>query len=216
MKSIPTFIFDLDGVITNTEKYHFQSWREICKLLKFDLTSELNEELKGISRDKCLKKILDWAKLEISVNKFNELLDKKNQIYLDKISKINSSNVINGVYEFITSAKKQKHLIALYSSSRNANFILDKLNLHSFFDAIVDGNSVKASKPDPEGFELAAKLTESDPKNCVVFEDSEAGIIAGNKINMLTIGIGNSKKLSIANKVFKEFNEIKFQDFQKC
>ena len=76
MKSIPTFIFDLDGVITNTEKYHFQSWREICKLLKFNLTSELNEELKGISRDKCLKKILDWAKLEISVNKFNELLDK--------------------------------------------------------------------------------------------------------------------------------------------
>ena len=66
------------------------------------------------------------------------------------------------------------------------------------------------------GFELAAKLTESDPKNCVVFEDSEAGIIAGNKINMLTIGIGSSKKLSIANKVFKEFNEIKFQDFQKC
>ena len=216
MKSIPTFIFDLDGVITNTEKYHFQAWKEICKLLKFDLTPELNEELQGVSRDKCLKKILDWAKLEISVNKFNDLLNKKNQIYLNKISKINSSNIINGVYEFILSAKKQKHLIALYSSSRNANFILDRLNLHSFFDAIVDGNSVKASKPDPEGFELAAKLTESDPKNCVVFEDSEAGIIAGNKINMLTVGIGNSKKLSIANKVFKEFNEIKFQDFQKC
>ena len=216
MKSIPTFIFDLDGVITNTEKYHFQAWKEICKLLKFDLTSELNEELKGVSRDKCLKKILDWAELEISVNKFNDLLNKKNQIYLKKISKINSSNVISGVYEFILSAKKQKHLIALYSSSRNANFILNKLNLHSFFDAIVDGNSVKASKPDPEWFELAAKLTESDPKNCVVFEDSEAGIIAGNKINMLTVGIGNSKKLSFANKVFKEFNEIKFQDFQKC
>ena len=80
MKSIPTFIFDLDGVITNTEKYHFQSWREICKLLKFDLTSELNEELKGVSRDKCLKKILDWAKLEISVNKFNELLDDNETI----------------------------------------------------------------------------------------------------------------------------------------
>ena len=216
MKSIPTFIFDLDGVITNTEKYHFQAWKEICKLLKFDLTSELNEELKGVSREKCLKKILDWAELEISVNKFNDLLNKKNQIYLKIISIINSSNVISGVYEFILSAKKQKHLIALYSSSRNANFILDRLNLHSFFDAIVDGNSVKASKPDPEGFELAAKLTKSDPKNCVVFEDSEAGIVAGNKINMLTVGIGNSKKLSIANKVFKEFNEIKFQDFQKC
>ena len=88
--------------------------------------------------------------------------------------------------------------------------------MHSFFDAIVDGNSVKFSKPDPEGFSLAAKLTKSNPENCVVFEDSEAGIIAGNEINMTTVGIGNSIKLNVANKVFKNFQEIKYKDFQIC
>ena len=216
MKKIPTFIFDLDGVITNTENYHFQAWKDICEILKFDLNSELNEELKGVSRDKCLKKILGWAGLDLSIKRFNELLDKKNNIYLDKISKINSSNIINGVSDFIINAKKHNHSIALYSTSKNANLILNKLNISSYFDAIVDGNSIKISKPDPEGFELAAKLTQSAHENCVVFEDSEAGIIAGNKLKMMTIGIGKSKKLSIANKVYKEFNEIKFQDFQRC
>jgi beta-phosphoglucomutase len=110
--------------------------------------------------------------------------------------------------------KKQKHLIALYSSSKNAKFILNKLNLHPYFDAVVDGNSVKASKPDPEGFILASKLTNSNPENCVVFEDSEAGILAGNKINMTTIGIGVSSKLNIANKVYEKFDEINLKEFQ--
>jgi len=135
---------------------------------------------------------------------------------LEKISKLNSSNIIDGVQDFIKNAKEQNHSVALYSSSKNAKFILNKLNLHGFFDAIVDGNSVRASKPDPEGFIIASKLTNSDPSNCVVFEDSEAGIIAGNEINMTTVGIGNSIKLNVASKVFKNFQEIKFKDFQIC
>ncbi len=216
MKNIPTFIFDLDGVITNTEQYHYEAWKEISHELEYNLTKNKNEELKGVSRDKCLLKILNWAKIKISDEKFNYLLEKKNKIYLEKISKIDSSNIVNGIYDFITAAKKHDHSIALYSSSKNANYILNKLDLRSFFDVIVDGNSVKFSKPDPEGFSLAAKLTKSNPENCVVFEDSEAGIVAGNKINMTTIGVGNSKKLNVANRVFKEFKEIKFEDFRRC
>ncbi|MFL2639665.1 MAG: beta-phosphoglucomutase [Flavobacteriaceae bacterium] len=216
MKKFPTFIFDLDGVITNTEKHHYQAWKIICNDLGYDLTKEKNEQLKGVSRDKCLLKILKWTNLKISQSKFEDLLNKKNKIYLEMMSKLNSSNIINGVHDFILNAKEQNHSVALYSSSKNAKFILNKLKLHQFFDAIVDGNSVKASKPDPEGFIIASRLTNSDPINCVVFEDSEAGIIAGNKIKMTTIGIGNSEKLNIANKVYKNFKEIKFKDFQIC
>ena len=157
---------------------------------------------------------MKWAKLNVSKDEFDKILKKKNDIYLKKISNIDSSNIINGVYDFINNAKKQNHLIALYSSSKNAKYILKKLNLISYFDAIVDGNSVKASKPDPEGFILASELTNSKPENCVIFEDSEAGIIAGNKIKMKTIGIGKSSKLNIANKVFKKFEEINLKEFK--
>ena len=216
MRKFPTFIFDLDGVITNTEKYHYQAWKIICNDLGYNLTKEQNEELKGVSRNKCLLKILQWTNLKISQSKFESLLNKKNKIYLEKISKLNSSNIIDGVQDFIKNAKEQNHSVALYSSSKNAKFILNKLNLHGFFDAIVDGNSVRASKPDPEGFIIASKLTNSNPSNCVVFEDSEAGIIAGNEINMTTVGIGNSIKLNVSSKVFKNFQEIKFKDFQIC
>ena len=195
MRTLPTFIFDLDGVITNTEDYHFDAWKSICLILNYDLSTEKNEELKGVSRSECLDKILKWANLSLDSKEFNKLLNTKNELYLKKISNINSSNIMNGVYDFIQNAKQEKHSIALYSSSKNAKFILNKLNLYSYFDAIVDGNSVKASKPDPEGFILASKLTKSNPEDCVVFEDSEAGIIAGNKINMTTIGIGVSNKL---------------------
>jgi beta-phosphoglucomutase len=214
MKTLPTFIFDLDGVITNTEDYHFDAWKSICMKLNYDLSLEKNEELKGVSRSECLDKILKWANLSLDSKEFNKLLNTKNELYLKKISNINSSNIINGVYDFIQNAKQEKHSIALYSSSKNAKFILNKLNLYSYFDAIVDGNSVKASKPDPEGFILASKLTKSNPEDCVVFEDSEAGIIAGNKINMTTIGIGISNKLNIANKVYKNFDEINLKEFQ--
>lgn len=214
MNTIPTFIFDLDGVITDTENYHFHAWKSICSSLNYNLSPEKNEELKGVSRSECLDKILNWAKLNVSKDEFDKILKKKNDIYLKKISNIDSSNIINGVYDFINNAKKQNHLIALYSSSKNAKYILKKLNLISYFDAIVDGNSVKASKPDPEGFILASELTNSKPENCVIFEDSEAGIIAGNKIKMKTIGIGKSSKLNIANKVFKKFEEINLKEFK--
>ena len=213
MKTLPTFIFDLDGVITNTEDYHFDAWKSICIKLNYDLSTEKNEELKGVSRSECLEKILKWANQSLDSKEFKKLLNTKNELYLKKISNIDSSNIIEGVDDFIKKAKHRNHTIALYSSSKNAKFILRKLNLYSYFDAIVDGNSVKASKPDPEGFILASKLTKSNPEDCVVFEDSEAGIIAGNKINMTTIGIGVSNKLEIADKVYKRFEEIKLKEF---
>ena len=212
MYKLPTFIFDLDGVITDTGNQHFESWKKVCKSLNYNLTHKKNRELKGVSRIKSLKKIGNWADLKFTKQKFNELLIQKNKIYLEKISKINNSDIIDGVYDFITNAKKHNHLIALYSSSKNANFILEKLKIKTLFDAIVDGNNVKKSKPNPEGFLLAAELTNTNPLDCVVFEDSQAGITAANLVNMKTIGIGKLNELKDANRVYEKFNQINLQE----
>ena len=212
MYKLPTFIFDLDGVITDTGNQHFESWKKVCKSLNYNLTHKKNRELKGVSRIKSLKKIGNWADLKFTKQKFNELLIQKNKIYLEKISKINNSDIIDGVYDFITNAKKHNHLIALYSSSKNANFILEKLKIKTLFDAIVDGNNVKKSKPDPEGFLIAAELTNTNPLDCVVFEDSQAGITAANLVNMKTIGIGKLNELKDANRVYEKFNQINLQE----
>ena len=212
MYKLPTFIFDLDGVITDTGNQHFESWKKVCKSINYNLTYKKNRELKGVSRIKSLKKIENWADLKFTKQKFNELLIQKNKIYLEKISQINNSDIIDGVYDFITNAKKHNHLIALYSSSKNANFILEKLKIKTLFDAIVDGNNVKKSKPDPEGFLIAAKLTNTNPLDCVVFEDSQAGITAANLVNMKTIGIGKLNELKDANRVYEKFNQINLQE----
>ena len=212
MYKLPTFIFDLDGVITDTGNQHFESWKKVCKSINYNLTYKKNRELKGVSRIKSLKKIENWADLKFTKQKFNELLIQKNKIYLEKISQINNSDIIDGVYDFITNAKKHNHLIALYSSSKNANFILEKLKIKTLFDAIVDGNNVKKSKPNPEGFLLAAELTNTNPLDCVVFEDSQAGITAANLVNMKTIGIGKLNELKDANRVYEKFNQINLQE----
>ena len=94
MRKFPTFIFDLDGVITNTEKYHFQAWKIICNDLGYNLTKEQNEELKGVSRNKCLLKILQWTNLKISQSKFEALLNKKNKIYFNYNTILSNSTII--------------------------------------------------------------------------------------------------------------------------
>lgn len=212
--SLPTFIFDLDGVITNTEKFHYSAWREICLSFGYDLTEEKNDYLKGISRTESLKLILKWSNTEISSEKFEEVLRDKNELYLNLLINLNSDDIILGVDSFIKTAKEKNHKIALCSSSKNAKFILEKLDIIKLFDVIVDGNDVEKSKPNPEGFSLAAMLSNTNSENCVVFEDSEAGISAANQIDMYTVGIGTSEKLNIANRVCENFKEIRLKDFK--
>lgn len=209
----PTFIFDLDGVITKTEAYHFEAWKETGDFLNYQITPENNEALKGVSRIESLKKIIAWSGKEISTHLFDLLLKEKNERYLAALSSLSENDIIEGVYEFIFDAKENNHPIALYSSSKNAKTILTKLRMIALFDAIVDGNDVINSKPHPEGFELAACLTNTLHKDCVVFEDSSSGILAANQIGMTTVGIGDSKSLSIASRVCKNFKEISLNEF---
>ena len=202
------FIFDLDGVIVDTAKYHYLAWRKLANELGFEFTQEQNELFKGVSRKRCLEILLEIGKIKASPEQFNRWLVEKNEDYLSLIEKMDASEILPDVQRVLKFLKKHNMPIALGSASKNARPILEKVNLMDYFDAIVDGTQVTKAKPDPEVFLLAAVQMGVNPKECVVFEDAVAGIEAANNAGMLSIGIGEEKVLSEAKIVFADFTEM--------
>lgn len=202
------FIFDLDGVIVDTAKYHFLAWKNLAKSLGFDFTEEQNEQLKGVSRVDSLKKILAWGNTSVSEDKFQELMMLKNTEYLSYIDKMDDSEILVDVPRVLDFLKAKNQGISLGSASKNARRILEKVQLLQKFDAIIDGNDVSKAKPDPEVFLIAAKAVNCKPEDCIVFEDSVAGVEAANLANMISIGIGSKDVLHEADYIFKDFSEI--------
>ena len=202
------FIFDLDGVIVDTAKYHFLAWHKIASELGIEFTPEHNEELKGVSRVRSLDIILKLGKIKASQEDKNKWLAQKNKDYLSYIQHMNEDEILPGVVTILTFIKEQKQLIALGSASKNARPILEKVKILHLFDAIVDGNDVTNAKPDPEVFLIAAKLIGAKKENAIVFEDSVAGIQAANTANMVSIGIGDASVLHEAQYNFPDFTHI--------
>ena len=206
------FIFDLDGVIVDTAKYHYQAWKSLANELGIDFSVEQNEQLKGVSRVDSLKKILKWAGRTLDPNEFQNKMNQKNANYIEYISDMNTSELLPDVDRVLKFLTNNNQYITLGSASKNARPILDKVKITGLFDAIVDGNDVSKAKPNPEGFLKAARLTKSKTKNCVVFEDSVAGIQAANAAGMISIGIGDSTVLHEAQYNFKDF-KVMSNDF---
>ena len=202
------FIFDLDGVIEDTAKYHFLAWKTLADNLNVPFSETQNEQLKGVSRIESLKKILKWGKISISEAEFNSIMAGKNDHYLSYISKMTEAEILPDVKKTLDFLISKNQRIALGSASKNARPILEKVALLDFFEAIVDGNSVKKAKPNPEVFVKAAYELGSASKDCIVFEDAIAGIQAANAAGMLSIGIGDKDVLFEADYVFKDFTEI--------
>ncbi|MDY0779488.1 beta-phosphoglucomutase [Tenacibaculum sp. IB213877] len=209
------FIFDLDGVIVDTAKYHFLAWRNLANSLGIDFTEKENEQLKGVSRVKSLEKILQWGNKTLSEDEFMENMARKNQEYLSYINKMDDSEILPDVPKILNYLVESKQPISLGSASKNARAILKKVNLFDTFDAIVDGTNVSKAKPDPEVFLNAAKELKMNPEDCIVFEDSVAGVQAANNANMISIGIGEASVLHEADYVFKDFTEISTEFIQQ-
>jgi beta-phosphoglucomutase len=199
------FIFDLDGVIVDTAKYHFLAWQKLAQELGIEFTPEHNEELKGVSRVRSLDIILALGNIEASQEDKNKWLTQKNEDYLSYLVDMDESEILPGVLPVLEFIKEKKQLIALGSASKNARPILEKTGILPFFDAIVDGNDVSNAKPDPEVFLRAAQLLNVSNENAIVFEDSVAGIQAANTANMISIGIGDATILHEAKYNFKDF-----------
>ncbi len=197
-------IFDLDGVIVDTAKYHFIAWKKIADELGIPFSQKENELLKGVSRVKSLDIILAWDNRQISDAKKEELLTQKNQHYLKLIMRLQPEDMLPGIQELLRTLKHEKIPFALGSASKNARKILKALKIEDLFTAIVDGNDVSKAKPDPEVFLLAAKKMNKAPENCIVIEDAQAGIEAAKNAGMYSIGIGDEQILAQADIVLPE------------
>lgn len=212
---IKACLFDLDGVIVDTAKYHFIAWKEMASELGFDFTEKENELLKGVSRMRSLDILLDIGKLSKTEDEKQALAEKKNQCYLDYVKQMNEEEILPGVTRFLNDLRSNGVLIALGSASKNAPLILDRIHLKEKFDAIVDGNSVSRAKPDPEVFLRGAELLNVNPKECLVFEDAQAGIEAALNGGMKVIGVGSSDNLSLADHYIPGFIKLDYELLSK-
>ena len=194
-------IFDLDGVIVDTAKYHYLAWKRLANELGFDFTETDNERLKGVSRVRSLEILLEIGGLSLDDESKSQFAARKNDWYVDYISQMDASEILPGVTEYVQSIRAQGVKTAIGSASKNTPLILDRLGIASLFDAVVDGNKVSKAKPDPEVFLRAAEELDIPPAQCVVFEDAEAGIEAALRAGMGTVGIGKPAVLKEAEVV---------------
>jgi beta-phosphoglucomutase len=205
-------LFDLDGVLVDTAVYHYQAWKALANSLGFDFTEAQNEHLKGVNRMKSLEMILNWGNVTKTEVEMAQLAAAKNEQYVGMISKMTADEVLSGTLPLLEQLKAAGIKIALGSASKNSGMILERTNLAHFFDAIIDGNHVNASKPDPEVFLKGAAALELEPANCIVFEDAQAGVQAAINGGMKVIGIGQQENLKGANMVIKDLSEINVQE----
>lgn len=203
------FIFDLDGVIVDTAKYHYLAWKQLADHLGISFTIEDNEKFKGVSRKRCLELLLEMGGLQVSQEQFENWLEEKNTDYLKYIESMDASEILPDVSKILDYLKERNVPMALGSASKNAVPILEKVGLSAYFRTVVDGTQVQKAKPDPEVFLIAASRLNLSPEECVVIEDAQAGIEAANTAGMYSLGIGKAEVLSEADAVFTNFTEMK-------
>jgi beta-phosphoglucomutase len=211
MKS--AIILDLDGVICDTAHFHFLAWHRLAAEYGYELTQADNEQLKGVSRADSLTFILGLANKTLSTEQFNEDLRRKNEWYLELVKDMGPLDVLPGVPSFFAEVAARKIPLALGSASKNANMVLTRVGLIQAFDAIVDASQVSQGKPHPETFIKAAELLGIAPENCLVFEDSAAGVQAAISGGMKAVGIGSAEDLPGAVIHLANLGEFDFTNF---
>jgi beta-phosphoglucomutase len=214
MTEIKACIFDLDGVIVDTAVYHYQAWKRLANELGFDFTEHQNEQLKGVSRVRSLELILGWGNVTKTAPEQTELATRKNTWYVEMINQMQPTEILPGAKEFLAAAKAAGLKTALGSASKNSSTILERVGLLPFFDVIVDGNHVTASKPDPEVFLKGAEALGLPPTQCVVFEDAIAGVQAAKAGNMKVVGIGSPDVLTEADLIVPGLHAITIEKLQ--
>lgn len=203
-KKYEACIFDLDGVLVNTAKYHFLAWKQLSEELNIEFTQDDNEMLKGVSRMDSLDIILGLGDKEFSVDEKKGLADKKNDCYRSYIVKMDESEILPGAIELLNILIEKGMKIGLGSASKNAPAILNATGLDKYFEIVIDGNSVEKAKPDPEVFLKGAAALGVENSCCIVFEDAIAGIEASKRAGMLAIGVGNKEILNMADYVVED------------
>lgn len=212
-------IFDLDGVIVDTAKFHYQAWKTLAHGLGFDFTEHDNERLKGVSRMRSLEIILEIGQQTLPEDQKLALATRKNEAYLEDVHRMTEADVLPGVRRFLEECRAAGLKTALGSASKNARLILERVNLLPLFDAIVDGTDVANAKPDPEVFLKGAEALGVAPAQCVVFEDAVAGLEAARNGGMHCVGVGDVTILAEADFVIPGFEDMtvaRLQELEVC
>jgi beta-phosphoglucomutase len=201
-------IFDLDGVIVDTARYHFLAWKRLADQLGIHFSEDDNERLKGVSRIASLEIILELGNIKTDETTKLEYTTLKNKWYTDLISKMTPDEILPGSLDFIKELREAKIKVAIGSASKNTPLILKRVGILDLFDAVADGNNVSKAKPDPDVFLKAAEMVNVKPGNCAVFEDAVAGIQAALNAGMMCIGVGSPKILTKAHFVVSGLKEM--------
>jgi beta-phosphoglucomutase len=206
IKEIKAFIFDLDGVITDTAKYHFRSWERLANKEGIPFSKKVNEKMRGLTREQSLEILLNGRK--ISDEKRKEMMRLKNDYYLKLIKDIDGNDLFPGVKTLLSTLKNRNYTLAIASASRNAKPVINNLYIDDMFSIISDGNSVEQSKPAPDVFLHTAKKLGISPEACIVIEDSRAGVEGARKAGMEVIGIGPNKRVGKADYIYQKISDI--------
>jgi len=201
-------LFDMDGVIVDSAVHHFVAWRKLADELSIPFAEEDNHALKGLSRVDSLDHILRMGHLELDEKTKLKLMDQKNAWYLDLIQGMTAKDILPGAKELIEQLVASGIRVGLGSSSRNAQLILDNVGLTPLFDAIVDGNHITLSKPDPEVFLKGAAALDVSPSETIVFEDAASGIQAAKAGGFFAVGVGSKSQLSSADVVITDLSGL--------
>ncbi len=209
-------IFDLDGVITDTARYHFLAWKQLANQEGIDIDEEFNETLKGVDRMSSLERILAKGKKQYTEAEKLALADTKNEHYKELIKAITAKDLLPGALSTLQALKKMGIKIGLASVSKNAATILDRLGITNLFDYVVDANKIKRGKPDPEIFLTAAQVLQVSPEQCIGVEDAVVGVQAIKSANMYAIGVGDKNILNQADSIIADLTQFPINDAYKA
>lgn len=202
-------IFDLDGVICSTDRYHYSAWKSLADELGIDFDERKNDRLRGVSRMDSLEIILEgYAGPMLSAGQKQALAEKKNQLYRCFLQSMTAADLPANVRTTLDTLRKRGIKLAIGSSSKNTPLILERIGLDNFFDAVSDGNNITRSKPDPQVFLMAAEMLELPVEKCLVVEDAEAGIQAAAAGGFHSAGIGPAARHSLATYSIKSFQDL--------
>lgn len=207
--NVKGLIFDLDGVIVFTDKFHYQAWKKMADQMGIYFDEEINNRLRGVSRMESLEIILErYEGTPLSVEDKQSMAEEKNNTYRELLKTMTPADVTGEVRDTLRELKQKGYKLAIGSSSKNARFILDKVELLDAFDAISDGNNITNSKPDPEVFIKASEYIGEKPEECIVVEDAYAGIDAAKAGGMLAAAIGDASSYDKADFVLNTFSDL--------
>lgn len=212
---IKACLFDLDGVIVDTAKYHFKAWRKMANAIGFDFSEKENEKLKGVSRTDSINLILGWGGVTLTEEEKVKWAAQKNDWYLEFLQKMDKKEILPGALELVQDLKQKGYRIALGSSSKNAVLALSKVGMLHFFEEIIDGTKTTRSKPDPQVFQMGATALDCQPNECIVFEDAESGVEAALAGGFYAVGMGSPDNLGKAHLVLSTLADITIEEIIK-